>query len=81
MIFPRLRLRVRTANYVWATAALYLLGPDQVRAFDHSLIFSNATFRGKYFRPQSGATIRRSGLTNGRALRIRPATISGVSIS
>src|ERR1700730_9741723 len=46
-----------------------------------ALIFANATFRGKYFRPQSGATIRRSGATNGTARRIRPATDSAVSIS
>jgi hypothetical protein len=46
-----------------------------------AFIFANATFLGKYFRPQSGATIRRPGLTNGRARRIRLATASEVSIS
>ena len=34
-----------------------------------ALIFSNAAFRGKYLKPQSAATIRRSALTNGRPCR------------
>lgn len=45
----------------------------------HSL--PKATSRGRYFMPQSGARIRRSGSTYCKATRILPATISGVSTS
>src|SRR6266853_4341591 len=41
--------------------------------------FSNATSRGRYFIPQSGATMTFSGATKGRAQRMRAATFSGVS--
>src|SRR5438874_13389412 len=40
-----------------------------------------ATSRGKYFMPQSGARIRRSGSTYCKAERILPATVSGVPTS
>src|SRR5215813_14662668 len=38
-------------------------------------IFPNATSRGRYFMPQSGATTIRSGGTNGSAARMRAATV------
>ena len=40
-----------------------------------------ATSLGRYFMPQSGARIRRSGSTYCKAERILPATVSGVSTS
>src|SRR5438309_764293 len=40
-----------------------------------------ATSRGRYFMPQSGARIRRSGSTYCKAEPILPATVSGVSTS
>src|SRR5262249_41389299 len=43
-------------------------------------IFPKATSRGRYLRPQSGATTIRSALTNGSARRMRMATVSGVSM-
>src|SRR5205823_8736030 len=46
-----------------------------------AFILPNATSRGRYFKPQSGATTIRSALTCGSARRIRAATTSGVSIS
>jgi hypothetical protein len=45
-----------------------------------AFILPNATARGRYFMPQSGATTSRSGGTCGSAALIRPATMSGVSI-
>ena len=42
-------------------------------------ILPNATSRGRYFRPQSGATTIRSAATWGSACRMRAATVSGVS--
>src|SRR5262249_16544744 len=42
-------------------------------------IFPNATSRGRYLRPQSGATTIRSAGANGNALRMRAATVSGAS--
>ena len=39
--------------------------------------FRNASSRGRYFIPQSGATTSRSGGTTSRALRMRSATTSG----
>ena len=41
----------------------------------------NASSRGRYFMPQSGATTSRSGGTTSSARRIRSATTSGVSAS
>src|SRR2546422_8017372 len=41
--------------------------------------FSNATSRGRYFIPQSGATTMSFDATKGRARRMRAATFSGVS--
>ena len=42
-------------------------------------ILPKATSRGRYLRPQSGATTMRSAGTCGRARRMRAATVSGVS--
>jgi hypothetical protein len=44
-------------------------------------IFPNATARGRYFKPQSGATIKRGASTCSSPRRIRAATIAGVSTS
>jgi hypothetical protein len=57
--------------------------PARIRsaAATFAFISSNATVRGRYFMPQSGAKMRHSDLTYGSARRIRSATISGVSIS
>src|SRR5439155_6672217 len=64
------------------TPSLYLTQSSARTSFAPSTIafsFSNATSRGMYFIPQSGATTRFSGATNGRARRMRAATFCGVS--
>ena len=43
--------------------------------------FPKATALGKYFMPQSGATMSRSGGTTSNAARIRCASSAGSSIS
>ena len=42
-------------------------------------IFPNAISRGRYFKPQSGATTIRSAATYGNAWRMRAATVAAVS--
>ena len=54
-------------------------GARYLRPATIACIFPNATSRGRYFMPQSGAMTMRSAGTCGSALRMRPATISGVS--
>ena len=46
-----------------------------------AFILPKATARGRYFMPQSGATMIRSAATWGKARRMRSATVWGVSIA
>jgi hypothetical protein len=63
-----------TIDHVLASSWRTILAPSTI-----AHIFSKAMSRGRYFRPQSGATMRRSAGTCGSARRMRAATVSGVS--
>src|ERR1043165_1387638 len=76
--------------YLQETAAPVLQCKRQTRPYDSSFrtiaapsasafSFPNATSRARYFIPQSGAGIRRSGATCFRPARMRSATCSGRS--
>src|SRR5690606_15333380 len=61
---------------VHANSARTIAAPSAI-----AFILPNATSRGRYLSPQSGATMIRSAGTCGSARRMRSATISGVSTS
>ena len=63
-----------TIDHVLASSWRTILAPSTI-----AHIFSKAMSRGRYFRPQSGATMMRSAGTCGSARRMRAATVSGVS--
>src|SRR6185436_7141440 len=58
------------------TSCLTIRAPSTI-----AFILASATSCGRYFKPQSGATMIRSALTNGSARRMRAATVSGLSTS
>src|SRR5579863_6466445 len=69
-------LKLRYHMILHASSARTSLAPSTM-----ACIFPKAEARGKYFKPQSGATIIRSALTCAKARRMRAATVSGVSMT
>src|SRR3569623_1472714 len=73
-------LRAREAPCVGRLEAAHASSPRTIRAPSAiAFILPNATSRGRYLSPQSGAMISRSAAMCGSARRIRAATTSGSS--